>query len=60
MSAWILEVAVTAVGQLRILDEQLEEEEEAKEILDLLEENKGWETALFNVLLDFPVVGSLL
>ena len=60
MSAWILEVAVTAVGQLRILDEQLEEEDEAKEILDLLEENKGWETALFNVLLDFPEVGSLL
>ena len=60
MSAWILEVAVTAVGQLRILDEQLEEEDEAKEILELLEANKGWETALFNVLLDFPEVGSLL
>ena len=60
MSAWILEVAVTAVGHLRILDEQLEEEDEAKEILELLEANKGWETALFNVLLDFPEVGSLL
>ena len=60
MSAWILEVAVTAVGQLGILDEQLEEEDEAKEILELLEANKGWETALFNVLLDFPEVGSLL